>query len=103
MQITVPPRQQQHVVRRDVGASGVVGKVFEVDGDVFCLLGISRLIHDGDGGQGIRGEGTNLRPHQLRQRADELRCGVTIPAEGLFVDDLADGEPEGFFEALGGC
>ena len=35
VQVIIPPREKQHVVGRDGGAAGVVGKVFEVDGDVF--------------------------------------------------------------------
>lgn len=43
---------------------------------------------------------TYLRPHQLRQRPDELRRGVAVALERLLVDDLADGVPQGSLEAL---
>jgi len=45
---------------------------------------------------------TYLRPHHLRQRADELGRRVYAELKGFFVDDLADGVPEGGFEALVG-
>ncbi len=39
-------------------------------------------------------------PDHVGQGADELRGGVAVALEGLLVDHLADGEPEGCFEAL---
>ena len=59
------------------------------------------LMMPGRGGGEREGIGTHLRPHQLRQRPDKLRRRVAVPAHRLVVDHLADGEPEGFFEALG--
>jgi hypothetical protein len=44
----------------------------------------------------------NLVPDHVGQGADELRGGVAVALERLLVDHLADGEPEGGFEALGG-
>jgi hypothetical protein len=41
-------------------------------------------------------------PDHVGQGADELRGGVAVALERLLVDHLADGEPEGGFEALGG-
>ena len=49
-----------------------------------------------------KGGRTNLCPDQLGERSDELRRRVAVPAQRLFVDHLADGEPEGLFEALEG-
>jgi hypothetical protein len=43
-----------------------------------------------------------LVPDHVGEGADELRGGVAVALEGFLVDDLADGEPEGGFEALGG-
>jgi hypothetical protein len=43
---------------------------------------------------------TNLRPYHLSQRPDELRRGIHAQLDRFFVNDLADGEPEGGFEAL---
>lgn len=43
---------------------------------------------------------TYLRPHQLRQRPNELRRRVDAEFERLFVDDFANGEPERGFEPL---
>ena len=43
-----------------------------------------------------------LVPDHVGQGADELRGGVAVALEGFLVDDLADGEPEGCFEALRG-
>lgn len=34
-EVRVPAREEEHVVSEDVLAGGVVGKIFEVDGDVF--------------------------------------------------------------------
>ena len=48
----------------------------------------------------IQGGGADLRPDQLHQGADELRGGVDVVLESFVVDDLADGVPEGGFEAL---
>jgi hypothetical protein len=45
---------------------------------------------------------TYLVPDHVGQGADELRGGVAVALEGFLVDNLADGEPEGGFEALGG-
>ena len=44
---------------------------------------------------------TDLVPDHVGQGADELWGGVAVALEGLLVDHLADGEPEGCFEALG--
>lgn len=46
------------------------------------------------------GRGTDLCPYHLCQGADELWCCCSVEAKGFLVDDLADGEPEGGFEAL---
>lgn len=46
---------------------------------------------------------TKLRPDHLRQCSDELRRGVAVSFEGLFVDHLAHGEPQCGFEALRDC
>lgn len=46
------------------------------------------------------GRYTDLRPDELGQRADELRGRVARGALALGVDELADGVPEGGFEAL---
>jgi hypothetical protein len=53
---------------------------------------------------GLQGP-TDLVPDHVGQGADELRGRVAVALEGLLVDHLADGEPEGCFEALewGGC
>jgi hypothetical protein len=40
-------------------------------------------------------------PDHVRQSADKLGGGVAVALERLLVDHLADGEPEGGFEALG--
>jgi hypothetical protein len=48
----------------------------------------------------IEGGVLELGPDELGQAADELRGGVDPKGEGFGVDDLADGEPEGGFEAL---
>ena len=40
-------------------------------------------------------------PDHIRQSTNELRGCVAVALERLFVDHLADGEPEGRFEALG--
>ena len=43
---------------------------------------------------------TDLRPRQLRQAPNKLRCGVDAELERFLVDDLADSIPEGGLEAL---
>lgn len=43
---------------------------------------------------------TNLRPDQLSQTPDILRCGVDAEGNGFRVDDLADAEPESGFQTL---
>ena len=43
---------------------------------------------------------TNKHPHQLHQRADELRRCVLVQGEGFGVDCFSDREPEGGFETL---
>ena len=44
--------------------------------------------------------GTYLSPGHLCQGADELRCRVYAELDGLFVDNLANREPQCGFEAL---
>lgn len=39
-------------------------------------------------------------PDHIRQSTNKLRRGVAVALEGFLVDHLADGEPEGGFEAL---
>lgn len=53
-----------------------------------------------EGAKGSRALRTDLRPHELCQAADELGCRVDAEVDCFFVDDFADGEPEGGFEAL---
>jgi hypothetical protein len=43
----------------------------------------------------------DLRVNKFGQGADELRRGVEVGGKAFFVDVLADGVPEGGFEALG--
>lgn len=43
---------------------------------------------------------TDLRPDHLGQCANELGSGVPISSQAVFVDHLADCEPEGGFELL---
>lgn len=50
--------------------------------------------------EGILTQPTNLGPEHLRQRADELRGGVKTQLQHLFVDYLADGQPQGRLEPL---
>jgi len=45
-------------------------------------------------------DGLQLRPGQLGQGADVLGRRVCVCAEGLVVYDLADGVPQGGFEAF---
>jgi hypothetical protein len=45
---------------------------------------------------------TYLMPDHIGQCANELWGGVAVTLEGLLVDYLADGEPEGCLEALCG-
>jgi hypothetical protein len=69
--------QQHDVVGVDGFAAGVFGEDFEVAGGV-C----------------------DLRVDQLGQCADKLGRGVEVGCQAFFVDVLADGVPEGGFEAL---
>lgn len=43
---------------------------------------------------------TNLSPDKFCEGTDELRCGVAIATEGLFIDDLTNGVPQGSLETL---
>jgi hypothetical protein len=47
-----------------------------------------------------RAGSTNLRIHEFCQSTNELRGCVELRSETFFVDILADGVPEGRFEAL---
>lgn len=56
------------------------------------------------GGEAERRYGgrTYLSPHHLSQGTYKLGCSIRIEAEGFFIHDLADGEPQRGFEALRG-
>lgn len=43
---------------------------------------------------------TNLRPNHLSHSTDELRRCCSVVEGTFFVDEFAEGEPEGGFEAL---
>lgn len=41
-----------------------------------------------------------MRPNKFCECTDELRCGVAVATEGLFIDDLANGIPQCSLETL---
>lgn len=97
VQVCIPPGQEQDVISSDGRPARMATKALQVYGNILYSSGQDLWLPRVCSSSGML---TDLSPDHLCQGTNELRCGIPIPSQGLFIDHFADCEPKCGFETL---